>query len=132
MLRPDISKALDATPPNIRAEILGPCGTALEFLNAHLAADETVEGITSAAPAHGGAINSLIAITDERLLLVVPRPQVVAWRLSSLTKIQVFGGYFFLEGDAGEYSPGMVDNAWSREFEAQVHRASAVAVLARR
>jgi hypothetical protein len=130
MLRPDISKAVDATPPNIREEITGPCRVSLELLNTHLAASETVEGITSAAAAHGGRINSLIAITDRRLLLVVPAPQVVAWRLSSLTKIQVFSGYFFLEGDAGKYSPGMASNEWGTEFEKQVGRASAIATLA--
>src|SRR5262245_47890200 len=129
MLRSDISEAVDATPPHIRAELVGPCAEALDLLNAHLPADESVTNIISASPNVDGEVNSLIVITDRRLLLVLPAPQVVSWRLSSLTRIQVFGGYFFLEGDAGNYSPGLVRNEWSSEFEGQVKRASAIALL---
>ena len=35
----------------------------------------------------------------------------------------------FVEGDAGEYSPGL-DSNWRPTFEAQVKRAAAIAVLA--
>lgn len=132
MLRPDIEKAIAATPANIRAEILGPASVSLEFLNTHLAADETVEAITSAAPRKDATVNSLLVITQRRLLLVVPAPQVVGWRLSALTKIQVFSGYFFLEGDAGSYTPGLAEDAWGKAFEDQVKLANAAAVLAGR
>jgi hypothetical protein len=57
---------------------------------------------------------------------------VVAYRLTGLKKSQAFNGYFFLEGDAGEYSVGLPDGPWSQQFEQRVFDASALAVLAGR
>lgn len=130
MLRPDISKAIDATPANIRAQITGPAAASLELLNAYLSPDETVETMASASIDNGGKINSLLVVTDRRLIFIAPAPQAVGWRLSKLTKSQAYGGYFFVEGDAGEYSCGLVDDEWSTTFEGKIKQAASRAVLA--
>lgn len=130
MIRPDILKAMDATPTNIFEEITGPAATSLELLNTYLSADETVTTITSASPKSNGPINSLIAVTNRRLIFVAPAPQVVGWRLSMLTRSQSYMGYFFIEGDAGNYSPGLVSGDWGTAFEERVKQAAAIAVLA--
>ena len=78
MLRTDISKAIDTAPDYIRAEITGSAADTLELLNTYLPADETVEAITSAAANQGGVINSVIAVTDRRLIFIAPAPQAVA------------------------------------------------------
>lgn len=130
MIRPDIQQAIDAAPQQIRTEITGPAATTLELLNAHLPKDEMVTAITSASASQGGPINSLIAITSRRLIFIAPAPQAVGWRLSTLTRSQSYMGYFFIEGDAGEYSPGLVAGEWATTFEARVKQAAAVAVLA--
>ena len=130
MLRPDISKAIDATPANIRAEITGPAAASLELLNAYLSPDETVETMASASIEKGEEITSLLVVTDRRLIFIAPAPQAVGWRLSKLTKSQAYSGYFFVEGDAGEYSCGLVDDEWSTTFEGKVKQAASQAVLA--
>jgi hypothetical protein len=130
MLRPDISKAIDTVPAYIRTEITESAATAFELLNTYLPTDETVETLTSASAKREGPINSLLVITNRRLIFVAPAPQAVGWRLSTLTKSQAYGGYFFIEGDAGEYSPGLASGEWAAAFEARVKRAAAVAVLA--
>jgi hypothetical protein len=132
MLRPDISKALDAAPTNIREEITGPAGRSLELLNRYLSETETVQSISSASPSPESVVNSVLALTDHRLIFVAPAPQAVGWRLSTLTRSQSYAGYFFVEGDAGKYSVGMVSSDWSANFEQQVKQAAAIAVLSNR
>jgi hypothetical protein len=129
MLRPDISKAIDTAPPHIQQQITQTAAQSLELLNTCLPDDETVGVITSASPGVDGPTNSLLALTDRRLLFVAPAPQAVGWRLATLTKTQLFGGFFFVEGDAGDYSLGLKKDEWGAEFELQVKRASATAVL---
>jgi hypothetical protein len=129
VLRRDISRAVDATPDHIRAEIVGSAAASLALLNDHLAADETVEAITSVAASSEGATTCVLAITSRRLVFVAPAPQAVAWRLSSVTKSQSFAGYFFIEGDAGSYSLGMQDGEWGKAFEGRIKLARTIAVL---
>jgi len=129
MLRQDIATAIDATPDQIQSEIKISAATSLELLNTYLPADEPVARITSASPAKDRPANSVLAITKHRLIFVAPAPQVVGWRLASITKSQAAVGYFFIHGDAGEYSLGLTTGPWADSFERLVKRASAIAVL---
>jgi hypothetical protein len=129
MLRADIEKAIDELPANIKGHITTLGSECLELLNTYLSDHEEVRHISSAAPRPDTSYNCLLALTDRRLIFVAPAPQAVGWRLSTITRAQSYGGYFFVEGDAGEYSPGM-DGSWGSTFETQVKRAIAMAVLA--
>jgi len=129
MLRADIEKAIYELPVEIKEQITTLGSACLDLLNNCLSADEQVHHISSASPRPDTAYNCLFAVTNRRLIFVAPAPQAVGWRLSKITKAQSYGGYFFVEGDAGEYSPGL-DSNWGKTFEAQVKRAAAIAVLA--
>lgn len=129
MLRADIARAIDELPANIKKQITTLGSECLELLNIYLSAHEEVRQVSSAAPKPNTAYNCVFALTNRRLIFVAPAPQAVGWRLSTITRAQSYGGYFFVEGDAGEYSPGL-DGTWGQTFEAQVKRAIAVAVLA--
>jgi hypothetical protein len=129
MLRPDIEKAIYELPAEIKEQITTLGSECLDLLNSYLSADEQVQYISSASPRPDTAYNCLLAVTNRRLIFLAPAPQAVGWRLSAITRAQSHGGYFFVEGDAGEYSPGL-DSNWGRTFEAQVKRAAAIAVLA--
>jgi hypothetical protein len=129
MMRPDIAKAIDELPGNIREQVITQGGKCLGLLNEHLAANEEVRHISSAAAKKDSSYTCLFALTNRRLIFVAPAPQAVGWRLSTITRAQSFTGYFFVEGDAGDYSPGL-DSTWGPTFEAQVKEAIAVAVLA--
>lgn len=129
MLRSDITKAIDELLPNIRKEVTTQGGECLGLLNTYLAAHEEVWALSSASAKKDSVYNCLFALTSRRLIFVAPAPQAVAWRLSTITRAQSFTGYFFVEGDAGKYSPGL-DSAWGSTFETQVKRAIAISVLA--
>lgn len=128
-MRPDIQNALDELPPNMKQEALTSCSQSLEFLNTNLNPDETVRHISPAATQKDAPTSCLLVVTGKRLIFVAPRPQAVAWQLSSVTRHQSTMGYFFIEGDAREYSLGL-DPAWGAKFENQVARAVATSVLA--
>jgi hypothetical protein len=130
--RSDIAAALASVPPNIRTHLHGEAAAALDLLSRHLSPDEPVGLITSVAARQGGPHNSVLAVTGHRLIFVAPAPQAVGWRLSSLTKIQLYAGYFFLNGDAGDYSLGLADDAWGAAVEQHVKTASTIAILAGR
>lgn len=129
MLRQDIAMAIDATPDQIQSEINTSAATSLELLNTYLPADEPVAHITSASPASDGPTNSVLAITKHRLIFVAPAPQVVGWRLASITRSQAYINYFIVHGDAGDYTLGLARGPWADSFELLVKRASAIAVL---
>jgi len=128
-MRHDFAAAVDATPPAMRHEILSAARRCVELVDANLPDDEEVLTVTSASVKPEGAVNCLLVLTNRRLIFVAPRPQVVAYRLAALTKSQVFGGYFFLKGDVGEYSVGLRASQWSEQFEHRVFDVSALAVL---
>ncbi|GGM69445.1 hypothetical protein ACFFX1_14650 [Dactylosporangium sucinum] len=130
--RPDLIAAIDATPPAIRREILVGAARCVELVDANLPDDEVVKAVASASVRPDSAVNCLLVLTDRRLIFVAPRPQAVGFRLSALTKSQANLGYFFLEGDAGEYSVGLPTSQWSQQFEQYVFEASALAVLSAR
>lgn len=137
-LRSDIAKATGEVPPLIREQITGPCASCLEFVNAHLAEDEIVIQLSSAAPRwYDAPINSLLVLTDHRLIFVAPAPQVVGWALPALTKVQALNGAagqvvgFHVHADGGEFQLG-IDGGWGKTFERNVKHAAAVAVLANR
>ena len=129
MLRADIEKAINELPAEIKEQLTTLGSKCLDLLNTHLSAHEQVQQISSASPRPDTPYNCLLAVTNRRLIFVAPAPQAVGWRLSAITKAQSYNGYFFVEGDAGEYSPGL-DSNWGPTFEAQVKRAAAIAVLA--
>ena len=129
MLRADIQEAINKLPAQIKEQITTLGGECLDLLNTHLSDHEQVQQISSASPRPDTPYTCLLAVTNRRLIFVAPAPQAVGWRLSTITKAQSFGGYFFVEGDAGEYSPGL-DSNWGPTFEVQVKRAAAIAVLA--
>jgi hypothetical protein len=129
MLRPDLSKAISQAPPDVGKAITTSCATSLELLNAHLPADETVVNISSASPEKDGKINSVLALTDRRLIFVAPAPQALGWRLSTITRAQSYIGYFFVHANGGEYSVGL-EGEWGSVFEGYVKEAIAQAVLA--
>jgi hypothetical protein len=110
----------------------------LEFVNSHLAADETVSQLASAAPRwYDAPINSLLVLTDHRLIFVAPAPQAVGWKLTALDKVQALNGSagqivgFHVHADGGEFQLG-IDGGWGQAFERNVKQAAAVAVLANR
>jgi hypothetical protein len=129
MLRPDVSKAISQAPPNVGEQITTSCATSLELLNAHLPGDETVVNISSASAKKDGPINSVLALTDRRLIFVAPAPQALGWRLSTITRAQSYIGYFFVNANGGEYSVGL-EGEWGSVFEGHVKEAIAQAVLA--
>lgn len=129
MLRTEITQAVDQAPANIRTELTGPGLAALELLNAHLPADEEVRHLISASPSKGEP-NSVLALTNRRLVFVAPSPQAVSWRLARLTRSQAFAGLFIVNGDAGEYSLYVPGSEWATYFENQVKTAAAIAVIA--
>ena len=138
MLRSDIAKAIEEVPPHIREQITGACASCLELVNAHLAEDEVVSQLSSAAPRwYDAPINSLLVLTDYRLIFVAPAPQVVGWALTALTKVQALNGSagqvvgFHVHADGGEFQLG-IDGGWGDTFERNVKQAAAVAVLANR
>jgi hypothetical protein len=136
MLRSDIAKAIGELPPPIRGQITGACASCLDFVNAHLAEDEAVSQLSSAAARSFDApINSLLVLTPHRLIFVAPAPQVLGWKLTALTKFQALSGLpgkvasLLVHADGGEYHLG-IDGGWGPTFERIVNQAAAVAVLA--
>lgn len=134
MVREDISSSINGTPDKIRQEILEQCGDLLELANLHLPQSERVLSVSSAAPNwhRSPAANSLLLLTERRLIFVAPSPQVIAFSLSSLTKAQVLDGPgivgFLVDGDAGSFQLG-IDGQWGVTFESHVKQAAAVATL---
>jgi hypothetical protein len=138
MLRPDIAKAIEEVPPYIREQITGSCASCLELVNNHLAQDEAVIQLSSAAPRwYDAPINSLLVLTDHRLIFVAPAPQVIGWALPALTKVQALSGSagnivgFHVHADGGEFQLG-IDGSWGDTFERTVKQTAAIAVLANR
>ena len=130
--RGDFAAAIQATPEQMQQQLFGQAARCLELIDANLPAEERVLAVSSASVRPDAPENCLLVLTDRRLIFVAPRPQAVAYRLTGLTKSQAFNGYFFLEGDAGEYSVGLRAGHWADEFERRVFDASALAVLADR
>jgi hypothetical protein len=138
MLRSDIAKAIGELPPPIRDQVTGACAPCLELVNAHLAEDELVSQLASAATSWLNApINSLLVLTSHRLIFVAPAPQVVGWKLTALTKVLALNGKpgrvagFHVHADGGEFQLG-IDGGWGQVFERSVKQATALAVLANR
>jgi hypothetical protein len=138
MLRSDITKAIGEVPPSNRDQITGACAPCLELVNTHLAEEEAVSQLSSAAPSWFDApINSLLVLTSRRLIFVAPAPQVIGWNLTALTKVQALNGApgqvagFHVHADGGEFQLG-VDGAWGQAFERSVKQAAAIAVLTNR
>jgi hypothetical protein len=129
MFRPDIAAAVDATPERIRGELGGSAAKSLDILNTHLSSEEEVRHITSAATDKDRPANCILAITNRRLIFVAPAPQALGFRLSTLTKAQVYAGYVFVEGDFGKYSFGLAADEWGENFEGLMREARASAVL---
>lgn len=128
-MRTDIAKALEELPFNIKEHLNTLGAECLDWLDRYLSADEEVLALSSAAAKPDVPNSCLFAVTRKRLIFVAPAPQAVGWRLSTIRRSQSFSGYFFVEGDAGDYSPGM-DSTWGQTFEAKVKQAITMAVLA--
>ena len=137
MLREDISAAMETLPDNVRSELRAQLEGPLALVNANLPRDEQVLTLSSAAPSWSGTprANSVLALTERRLIFVSPTPQVIAWSLRTITKAQVvttlgtnsIGGYL-IDGDEGSFQLG-VDKAWGPDFGARVSFACAVAKI---
>ena len=127
--RLDLIAAISATPPAVRQAIVLGAARCLDLLDTNLPADEQITAVSSASLKPDTTVNCLLVLTDRRLIFIAPRPQVVAFRLASIRRSQANLGYFFLEGDAGEYSVGLAPDDWARQFEQRVFDASALAVL---
>jgi hypothetical protein len=66
------------------------------------------------------------------LLFVAPAPQALSWRLPSITRIQVMGDVFFVEGSGGGKVQLGAETNWSPAFASQVEAAIVQAVIAGR
>ena len=134
MLRNDIEEAIRQAPPEIQADLRGQAADSVAFLSTHLAEDETVTVLSSAAVrgSDNVPLNCALALTNRRLIFVAPRPQAIALRLQSITKFQTSFGdpaYLFLNGDGREYSLG-IPQSYRDELAKLVHPAVAAAVIA--
>jgi hypothetical protein len=127
-MRDDLAEAISLAPSHVRDEIMSSCSRSLELVDSNLPSDEVVVRISSAAPSQGGRVNSLLVLTDRRLLFVAPAPQALGWRLPGITRAQAYAGYFFVHADGGEYSLGL-EKDWGSTFEGYVAEAVALAVL---
>lgn len=128
MQRQDLAAAVDALPQHIRDEVTGPGATSLSLLDTYLDPTEQIHHVCSGSVQPDSPRVCVFAITSRRLLFVAPAPQVVGYRLSGLSKAQAFNGYFFLEGDAGKYSPG-IDKGYGEQFAQFLSQARALSVL---
>jgi hypothetical protein len=128
-MRSDISIALGKLPADIKAQVTTSASRCLELIDAYLPSGELVKDLASASVNPGSPSVCLFALTDQRLIFLAPLPQVVAWRLAGLKKASAYAGYFFVDGDAGEYSLNM-DEKWGPVFETHVLEAAAIATLA--
>lgn len=127
-MRNDIMEAIARTPHNIQGELNGQCQQALVFMVEHLREDETVQHISSAAVNVTGAeSNSVLAITNRRLIFVAPRPQAVAWHLREIDTAHAAYGFMLESG--GRTTHLGIDSQWGNQFANYLHVAMAVAVL---
>jgi hypothetical protein len=128
-MREDIATAIAAAPPNIQAELNGPCKRAMSFLEEHLPQAERIKCLSSAAVnVTGATTSSVLAITERRLLFVAPRPQALAWPLTAIDNAHAAYG-FMVESGGGSTHLG-IESPWGQEFVDQLHVAMAVATLA--
>jgi hypothetical protein len=133
MLREDIAAAMSSLPDNVRNALNALMQGPLALLNTNLPRDEGVLAISSAAPTWGGNSwpNSVLALTDRRLLFVSSAPEVIAWSLRSIgrTKVVTTLGknniccYMIDEGSVG------IDKEWGPTFGDRVNFACAVAKI---
>jgi hypothetical protein len=131
-LRVDLAAALAAAHPDVQSHLRGGCWQAVQFLDQHLSPAEPIRHAMSIAPSRQASVNSVLAITDRRLVFVAPLPQAVSLQLTKITKSQFFNGYFFLNGDGREFSLGWdtISEAATDDFSRKLDHASAVAELA--
>lgn len=136
-MRDDISKALTEVPPHICADLEGPASESLQLLAEWLPADEQVELLSSGAPKWMGMTTSpcTLALTERRLLFVAASPQVLSWRLPTVTKFQALNGTagsivaLMVEDTAGSSYQLGIDGGWGRSVESAVKTAIARAIL---
>jgi hypothetical protein len=136
-MRTDVATAIGKAPQHVQLQVGNACEASMEFLNRYLPQSEPVEWITTAAPSpHRTPVqNSLLVLTDRRLLFIAPAPQVLSWKLPAITRVQALSGaagrteiFFIDDTSGGEYQLG-ADAEWGPEFESQVKIAIAQAVL---
>lgn len=137
MTRPDIEAVLQKLPGHVSQQLTNHGKESLEFLDSNLPADEQVQWLASAAPNSYDATecDSLLAITNSRLLFVAPLPQVLSWSLPSVTRVQSLYGaaneietIFIDDSGGGEYQLG-ADGEWGPTFAQHAKRAVAEATL---
>jgi hypothetical protein len=131
-MRTDLSAAIQAAHADVQEALGNACRPAIDFLNEHLSATEPIKHVLSIGVAIEAAVNSVLAITDRRLVFVAPLPQAISLPLSAITKSQFYAGYFFLNGAGHEYSLGSdkISMAATDDFTRKLNHACAVAVLA--
>src|SRR5688572_4143092 len=103
-MRDDIAAAVQAVPTHIHSELTGPCRTALAYLDEHLSDSETVTCLSSAAVnVTGATTNSVLALTERRLIFVAPRPQALAWRLTAIENAHASYGFMVESGGSSTH-----------------------------
>jgi hypothetical protein len=136
-VRADTEAAVGKTPGQVQQQIGQNCGGSLQLLDSHLPADETVVALASAAPDSYRAkkLACLLVLTDRRLLFISAAPQVLSWKLPTITRVQALDGpantiqtFFVDDNGGGELQLG-ADGEWGSEFVSQVEAAIAHAIL---
>ena len=136
--RADLRAAIGLAPAEVRRLILGPCRDALDLVHAYLPASEQVSAILPLKPViMDGTTNSLLILTNWRLVFVAPAPQAISWPLTDVTKFQyVVGGLgsVIVHAAGGEFMLGGDHDVgpYGTTFGAVVKSAVTVAILSQR
>lgn len=105
--RADLTLAIEQSAIPVQRLILGPCRESLDLVHAYLPRDEDVAALL---PLSAGSVdkltNSLIVLTERRLLFVAPAPQALSWPLHAVTKFQVADRLIVIHAAGDEYMMG--------------------------
>ncbi|MEV7801543.1 hypothetical protein AB0O28_01190 [Microbispora sp. NPDC088329] len=89
-MRPDIKTAISGLSSSAQRTLAAEASACLAFLGEHLPQDERIHALCPAAVRTDLALNSVLALTDRRVLFVAPLPQVLSWPLAQLDDFSSF------------------------------------------
>jgi hypothetical protein len=135
--RQDLRGCVAAAPPDVQQRLQSQVEAPLTMLSTNLPDDEPVKYVTAGGSNFvGDHVDSVLAITDQRLLFVSPAPLVLTFPLAGITRTYLDAGrgpvrYFVVEQGSLEAKMG-IDGSGADDFKRHLDMAVARARIARR
>jgi hypothetical protein len=132
-MRDDIAEIISTLPQSSRQALTATAASCVALLDQHVPAAENILELSAASVRLiDGPLNSVFALTEERLLFAAPLPQAISWRLGDISSLLFTPdgtlNYFQIKAPGSEYSFGL-DAATGSAFSSAVTLAVAVARL---